>query len=111
MTGPDDILAFWFGRDPDDAAVAQQFSPLWWEKNPETDAAIRTRFAALTTAAASGRLEAADRKALFEDYTDYAARHQAIITQFGRFPHRNAILGRTSTTEETTFLQQPGSSF
>ncbi|MEM0980196.1 MAG: DUF924 family protein [Cyanobacteria bacterium P01_H01_bin.58] len=42
---------------------------------------------------------------------DYAYRHRDVITQFGRFPHRNAILGRTSTLEEITFLQQPGSSF
>ncbi|MCA2453354.1 DUF924 domain-containing protein, partial [Vibrio alginolyticus] len=37
--------------------------------------------------------------------------HKAIIDQFGRYPHRNAILGRESTPEELAFLQQPGSSF
>ncbi|MGH6865121.1 MAG: DUF924 family protein [Methyloceanibacter sp.] len=42
---------------------------------------------------------------------DYALRHEVIIERFGRFPHRNAILGRTSTEEETAFLQQQGSSF
>jgi len=42
---------------------------------------------------------------------DYAQRHLAIIQRFGRFPHRNAILGRRSTAEELAFLQQPGSSF
>lgn len=42
---------------------------------------------------------------------DYARRHQAVITQFGRFPHRNQILGRPSTEEELAFLQQPGSGF
>lgn len=42
---------------------------------------------------------------------DYARRHRAIIERFGRFPHRNAILGRESTPEELAFLQQPGSSF
>jgi uncharacterized protein (DUF924 family) len=41
----------------------------------------------------------------------YAAAHKAIVDRFGRFPHRNAILGRTSTPEELAFLQQPGSSF
>ncbi len=41
----------------------------------------------------------------------YAERHAAIIEKFGRFPHRNAILGRESTAEEVEFLQQPGSSF
>src|SRR5215469_16771246 len=42
---------------------------------------------------------------------DYAQRHHAIIARFGRFPHRNATLGRTSTPEEEAFLQQPNSSF
>ncbi|MGD1949255.1 MAG: DUF924 family protein [Leptolyngbyaceae cyanobacterium] len=42
---------------------------------------------------------------------DYAHRHQEIIARFGRFPHRNNILGRQSTAEEIAFLQQPGSSF
>ena len=41
----------------------------------------------------------------------YAMRHYAVIERFGRFPHRNAILGRSSTPEELDFLQQPGSSF
>ena len=42
---------------------------------------------------------------------DYALRHKAIIERFGRFPHRNAILGRASTPEEVEFLKQPGSGF
>lgn len=42
---------------------------------------------------------------------DYAQRHLAVIERFGRFPHRNAILGRESTPEEVEFLKQPGSSF
>jgi uncharacterized protein (DUF924 family) len=42
---------------------------------------------------------------------DYAVRHRGIIARFGRFPHRNAILGRSSTSQETEFLKQPGSSF
>lgn len=42
---------------------------------------------------------------------DYAERHRAIITRFGRFPHRNAVLGRSSTPEELAFLSEPGSSF
>jgi uncharacterized protein (DUF924 family) len=46
-----------------------------------------------------------------DGYLDYARRHLEIIARFGRFPHRNAILGRASTPEEIKFLQQPGSSF
>ncbi|YAF97277.1 MAG: DUF924 family protein [Nodularia sp. CChRGM 3473] len=42
---------------------------------------------------------------------EYSLRHQEIIARFGRFPHRNSILGRTSTPEEKEFLQQLGSIF
>lgn len=42
---------------------------------------------------------------------EYAYRHFEIIQRFGRFPHRNQILGRSSTLEEEAFLKQPGSSF
>lgn len=42
---------------------------------------------------------------------DFAERHRAIIRRFGRFPHRNAILGRAATAEEEAFLREPGSSF
>jgi uncharacterized protein (DUF924 family) len=48
---------------------------------------------------------------LGDDLHDWALRHKAIIERFGRFPHRNAILGRVSTPEEIEFLKQPGSSF
>jgi uncharacterized protein (DUF924 family) len=42
---------------------------------------------------------------------DYAHQHAVIVERFGRFPHRNAILGRASTPEEQAFLEEPGSSF
>lgn len=42
---------------------------------------------------------------------EWAQKHRAIIRRFGRFPHRNAALGRASTPEETAFLAQPGSGF
>lgn len=45
------------------------------------------------------------------DCLDYAQRHQVVIERFGRFPHRNRILGRETTAEEAEFLQQPGSAF
>ncbi|AYV36839.1 DUF924 domain-containing protein [Aeromonas veronii] len=50
-------------------------------------------------------------QATFAGFADFARRHQVIIERFGRFPHRNDILGRTSTPEEAAFLQQPGSGF
>jgi uncharacterized protein (DUF924 family) len=46
-----------------------------------------------------------------EPALDYMRRHRDIIARFGRFPHRNDILGRTSTPEEIAFLEQPGSRF
>ena len=45
------------------------------------------------------------------DALEYARRHLEIIDRFGRFPHRNAALGRTSTPEEVDFLREPDSSF
>jgi uncharacterized protein (DUF924 family) len=47
----------------------------------------------------------------FPDNLNFELRHKAIIDRFGRFPHRNVILGRASTAEEMEFLKQPGSSF
>lgn len=52
-----------------------------------------------------------DERAVFAGYLDFAERHQRIIARFGRFPHRNAILGRPSTDEEQAFLREPGSRF
>ena len=43
--------------------------------------------------------------------TEWAVKHRDVVARFGRFPHRNAALGRASTTEEIAFLQQPGSGF
>jgi uncharacterized protein (DUF924 family) len=42
---------------------------------------------------------------------EWARRHHDVVARFGRFPHRNAALGRASTAEEVAFLQQPGSGF
>lgn len=47
----------------------------------------------------------------FETFLDFAIQHREIIERFGRFPHRNAILGRKSTAAEAAFLRQPGSGF
>jgi uncharacterized protein (DUF924 family) len=45
------------------------------------------------------------------EFLPYAERHRDVIARFGRFPHRNAILGRESTEDELEFLTQPNSSF
>ena len=42
---------------------------------------------------------------------NFELKHKVIIERFGRYPHRNAVLGRTSTAEEVLFLQEPNSSF
>ncbi|MEM9054333.1 MAG: DUF924 family protein [Pseudomonadota bacterium] len=50
-------------------------------------------------------------KDLCENTLDYAHRHRDVIKQFGRFPHRNQILGRPNTPEEAEYLAQPGAGF
>lgn len=45
------------------------------------------------------------------EYESYAAAHKRVIDRFGRFPHRNEILGRATTPQEAEFLKEPGSSF
>ena len=47
----------------------------------------------------------------FDFYLDFAVRHRDIVDRFGRYPHRNEILGRESTPEELEFLKEPGSGF
>lgn len=62
------------------------------------------------------RLIHATAEPLFRDHTpannyEFELKHKVIIDRFGRYPHRNAILGRDSTAEELEFLKQPGSGF
>ncbi len=199
---PDSVLTFWFGlgdREAEADTIAHRQSPLWWQKNAETDAVIRQRFERWTEAAANGELagwestphgelalviltdqfprnmfrgtpqafafdgharrwcrqalaRGADQslaplervflylplehsedlddqryavrlfaaltqqvppqqRSAFAGFEDFARQHHDVIARFGRYPHRNATLGRASTPEETAFLAQPGSSF
>lgn len=62
------------------------------------------------------RLVHVEAEALFKQFAppgnyEFELRHKAIIDRFGRYPHRNQILGRVSSEEELEFLKQPGSSF
>lgn len=62
------------------------------------------------------RLIHVQAEALFREFSpaenyQFELRHKAIIDRFGHYPHRNIVLGRTSTAEEVEFLTQPGSSF
>ena len=52
-----------------------------------------------------------DEREQYRGFLNYAWRHYEIIKRFGRYPHRNDVLGRESTGKELNFLEQPGSSF
>ena len=69
------------------------------EALPKQDESVR-RFARLAAEAPA-----------FEDMFAFAKRHRDVIERFGRFPHRNAMLGRVSTCEELVYLAEPGSGF
>jgi uncharacterized protein (DUF924 family) len=51
------------------------------------------------------------QRSQFEEFLDYARHHADVIARFGRYPHRNAELGRTSTPQEMNYLAQPGAGF
>ena len=68
------------------------------------DAGLQERAVALFTALA--QLDPA-----LDGMLDYAHKHRGVIARFGRFPHRNPILGRASTPEEVEYLSQPGAGF
>lgn len=73
------------------------------------DPALQRRSVALFEALLAEAV--AEQRRPFEDYLDYARRHREVIARFGRFPHRNAALGRPSTPEELHYLAQPGAGF
>jgi len=54
---------------------------------------------------------AAAERLLFDGFLDYASKHREVVARFGRFPHRNELLGRPGTADEIEFLKQPGSRF
>jgi len=77
---------------------------------------IQRAFLLLPYMHSESRLIHAQAEALYRQHAppeniDFELRHKAIIDRFGRYPHRNAIFGRTSTPEEIEFLRTPGSSF
>lgn len=73
------------------------------------DAAMQARSVALFQALRDA--PDAEPKAFFDSTLDYARKHQDVIERYGRFPHRNAILGRASTADELAYLAQPGAGF
>ena len=87
-----------------DAGLDQKLTPsertfLYVPFEHSEDKAVQARSVALFTALGNA------------NYLDFAIRHKVIVDRFGRFPHRNAVLGRASTAEEIAFLKEPGSSF
>ncbi|MGL4505848.1 MAG: DUF924 family protein, partial [Aeromonas sobria] len=96
------------GADQSLSPLARVFFylPLEHAESREQQARSVALFEALATEQAG-----TPAQATFAGFADFARRHQVIIERFGRFPHRNDILGRTSTPEEAEFLQQPGSGF
>ena len=79
--------------------------PLMHSENMDDQRCCLREFTALA-AEADGQV-----KAYIENSMQFAQKHLDIIEQFGRYPHRNTILGRTSTEAEQSFLMQAGSSF
>jgi len=97
-------------RRGDDGALppamrAFLYMPLMHAEDPAAQARCCALFRKLQ---ASVPAEVRDR---LSGHVHAADRHREIVDRFGRFPHRNATLGRTSTPEERAFLEQPGSSF
>ncbi len=74
----------------------------------EQDCSLPEALRVRTGAYAGGSAVYADG---LQDDLNFELRHKAIIDRYGRFPHRNAILGRSYSAEELAFLSEPGSSF
>jgi uncharacterized protein (DUF924 family) len=81
------------------------YMPLMHAESRELQREGIERFDALAATAEPGAKESAEGAA------SYMRKHEVIVARFGRFPHRNELLGRESTDEELAFLEQPGSSF
>lgn len=96
-----------------DAGLDRRLPPLrrWFAYLPFEHAehlAVQQRSVRLFEALAA---DAGAHAATLASALDYARRHRDVVARFGRFPHRNAILGRASSDEEAAFLREPGSRF
>ena len=103
-----------FAGDPQALALSQKAVELGWVAAESAQARRQFWLMPLMHAEELGVQEAA--LTLFERFSDsrtvdVASRHRDVIVRFGRFPHRNAALGRISSAEELGFLQTPGSRF
>jgi uncharacterized protein (DUF924 family) len=99
-----------FAADPLALAAARTIVERGWDRSFSPD----ERTFAYLPFEHSESIEDQERSLkLFEggENFEWARKHYDIVRRFGRFPHRNAVLGRESTPEEREFLSQPGSSF
>jgi uncharacterized protein (DUF924 family) len=102
-----------FAQDALALVLAQELVALGWARGLPLAQRV---FAYMPYMHSESALVHAQAVALFsqpgmQDNLRFELRHQAIIERFGRYPHRNTILGRASTAEELAFLSGPGSSF
>ena len=102
-----------FSQDPQALCLAQEFVRTGQDRALSP---AQRAFAYMPYMHSESRLIHEQAVALFsqpglEGSLSFERRHQAIIARFGRYPHRNAIMGRVSTPEEIAFLAEPGSSF
>lgn len=107
----DDARAF--AADPVALVLAQEAVALGWDQQLEGAQRSFLYMPFMHSESASIHTVALDlfSQSGLENNLEFEKRHKAIIDRFGRYPHRNEILGRKSTAEEVEFLQQPGSSF
>ncbi len=128
---PESILEFWFGDALESPEATAARNALWFRKDSAFDERIRERFGDLPARASRGELDSwrqaarpslalvrnlierapAKRRSQFESFLSFAIRHREVIARFGRFPHRNAILGRPLTSEELSYLESGDDSF
>jgi uncharacterized protein (DUF924 family) len=109
-----DALALRLALQTIDAGEDEQLTPLervfcYLPLEHAEDIALQGRCVALFDRLAKS--VSAEERSLFDNYLDYARRHQAVVAEFGRFPHRNPLLGRSSTPEELEYLAKPGAGF
>lgn len=100
------------GWDQELPLMARAFAylPLEHAEDMDRQDASVSAFQALVADAESARAHE-DILGTARSYLDYAERHRDVVRSFGRFPHRNPILGRVSTPAEVEYLAQPGAGF
>jgi uncharacterized protein (DUF924 family) len=102
-----------FAQDPMALALAQEAVAAGAQKSLS---AMECGFLLMPYMHSESRQIHQQAEPLFLEFTppnsyEFELKHKAIIDRFGRYPHRNQVLGRSSSAEELAFLQQPGSSF